>query len=189
MARFRTSRDVRSSGTGGRRQKAQWSRLPPEVGPSQAAALWGWCIGRKTDQMIYGYALSHCCASENERSGVARKIGRATAGGIHHSDESEGAAAENHQKGAVTAASIIGEGRRCVDPDRRRCRCGAVLRLAAALKSLDDDHTGGASGIGRGTVELFVKEGASVVAAILQDGRSSARSSRSLVAMCKLCAL
>jgi NAD(P)-dependent dehydrogenase (short-subunit alcohol dehydrogenase family) len=29
--------------------------------------------------------------------------------------------------------------------------------------------TGGASGIGRGTVELFVKEGASVVAADLQD--------------------
>jgi NAD(P)-dependent dehydrogenase (short-subunit alcohol dehydrogenase family) len=33
--------------------------------------------------------------------------------------------------------------------------------------------TGGASGIGRGTVELFVKEGASVVAADLQDDKGS----------------
>jgi NAD(P)-dependent dehydrogenase (short-subunit alcohol dehydrogenase family) len=34
--------------------------------------------------------------------------------------------------------------------------------------------TGGASGIGRGTVELFVKEGASVVAADLQDDKGLA---------------
>jgi len=33
--------------------------------------------------------------------------------------------------------------------------------------------TGGASGIGRGTVELFVKEGASVVAADLQDDKGA----------------
>jgi NAD(P)-dependent dehydrogenase (short-subunit alcohol dehydrogenase family) len=33
--------------------------------------------------------------------------------------------------------------------------------------------TGGASGIGRGTVELFVKEGASVAAADLQDDKGA----------------
>ena len=33
--------------------------------------------------------------------------------------------------------------------------------------------TGGASGIGRGTVEVFVKEGASVVAADLQDDKGA----------------
>lgn len=40
--------------------------------------------------------------------------------------------------------------------------------------------TGGASGIGRGTVELFLKEGASVVAADLQDDKERA-SSRNMV--------